>query len=108
VASCTEQLQEAIEEAVVLDEIARHHCIRHRSREQLSDKAVAHGLRPAGLVRRAQGFGKALGHDIGPRLNDSIVTIATPPADFTGAHGSRLTKRTKLWRLFQAIRVLVV
>jgi hypothetical protein len=29
-------------------------------------------------------------------------------AHFTGAHASRLTLRTKLWRLFQAIRVLVV
>jgi hypothetical protein len=61
----TEQRQEAIEEAVVLNEIARHHCIGHRSRQQLSDEAVAYGLRPAGLARRAQGFGKALGHDVG-------------------------------------------
>src|ERR1700730_16221479 len=40
--------------------------------------------------------------------NHSIVRIAPPPAHFTGAHASRLTMRTKLWRLFQAIRVLVV
>jgi hypothetical protein len=29
-------------------------------------------------------------------------------AHFTGAHASRLTMRTKLWLLFQAIRLLVV
>src|SRR6516165_10292992 len=34
--------------------------------------------------------------------------IAAPPEHFTGAHASRLTMRAKLWRLFQAIRVLVV
>src|SRR5437899_1080933 len=69
---------------------------------------MLHSVRPTSLTCGAQSFGKAFGHDIGPRLtNHSIVRIAAPPAHFTGAHASRLTVRTKLWRLFQAIRVLV-
>jgi hypothetical protein len=61
---CTEQRQEAVEEAMVLDEIARHHRIGHGSGEQLFDEAMPHGLRPVGLARGAQGFGEAFRHDV--------------------------------------------
>jgi hypothetical protein len=57
-----EQDQEAVEEAVVLDEITRHHRIWHRSGEQLLDEAVPHGMRPARLACGAQGFGEAFRH----------------------------------------------
>src|SRR5580704_3895824 len=54
-----EQRQETIEEAVVLDEIARHHRIGHASGEQLVDEAMPHGIRPGRLARSAQYFGEA-------------------------------------------------
>jgi hypothetical protein len=50
----TDQSQDAVEEAVVLDEIARHRCIGHGSGEQLFEKAMPHGLRPTRLARSAQ------------------------------------------------------
>src|SRR5882724_11207546 len=62
---CTKQCQEAVEEAVVLDEIARHHRIWDGSGEKLLDEAIPHGLRPARLARSAQGFGEAFRHDVG-------------------------------------------
>jgi hypothetical protein len=43
-----------------------------------------------------------------PTPEQFVADSPTPPAHFTGAHASRLTMRTKLWRLFQAIRVLLV
>ena len=61
---CAKQDQEAVEEPVVLDEIARHHRIWHRSGEQLLDEAVPHGMRPAGLACGAQGFGEAFRHEV--------------------------------------------
>ena len=60
-----EQRQEAVEEAVVLDEIARHHRIGYGSGEQLLDEAMPHGMRPARLARSAQGFGEGFRHDVG-------------------------------------------
>jgi len=54
-----QQNQEAVDEAVVLDEIARHHRIGDGSDEQLFDEAMPHGIRPARLARGAQGFGEA-------------------------------------------------
>ena len=52
---CAKQDQEAVEEAVVLDEITRHDRIWHRSGEQLLDEAVPHSMRPTRLLaaRRA-------------------------------------------------------
>jgi hypothetical protein len=32
------------------------------------------------------------------------ISITAPPGHFTGAHASRLTLRTKLWRVFKPIR----
>jgi hypothetical protein len=61
-----EQRQEAVEEAVVLDEITRHNCIGHGSGEQRLDKAMPHGMRPARLARSAQSFGESW-HDVGSR-----------------------------------------
>ena len=79
VASCTEQLQEAIEEAVVLDEIARHHRIRHGSSEQLLDKAMPHGMRPVRFARSSQGFSEAFRHDAGShRLFNHQEWLTTP------------------------------
>src|SRR5580704_9119919 len=54
-----EQRQETIEEAVVLDEIARHHRIGYSSGEQLVDEAMPHGIRPGRLARSAQYLGEA-------------------------------------------------
>jgi hypothetical protein len=48
-----EQRQEAVEEAVVLDEIARHHRIGHGSSEQFLDKKMPHGMRPVRFARSA-------------------------------------------------------
>jgi hypothetical protein len=62
-----EQRQETIEEAVVLDEIARHHRIGHGSGEQLVDEAMPHGIRPGRLARSAQYLGEAFRH-VGPHL----------------------------------------
>jgi len=62
------QDQEAVEEAVVLDEIARHHCIGHASGKQLLDEAMPHGIRPTRLARGAQDFGEAFRHDVGSHL----------------------------------------
>jgi hypothetical protein len=70
-----EQRQEAVEEAVILDEIARHHRIGYGSGEQLLDEAMPHGPRPARLARSAQDFGEAFGHDVVP-TSDSISSIA--------------------------------
>src|SRR6266436_5315969 len=61
---CAQQYQEAVEEAVVLDEIARHYDIEHGSSVQLLDKAMSHGLRPARLASSAQGFGEAFRHEV--------------------------------------------
>jgi hypothetical protein len=57
-ASRSEQNQEAVEETVVLDEIACHHRIGDGSDEQLLDEAVPYGIRPTRLARGAQGFGE--------------------------------------------------
>src|SRR6202035_1454777 len=62
------QRQETIEEAVVLNEIARHHRIGHGSGEQLLNEAMPHGIRPGRLARSAQDFGEAFRHDFGPHL----------------------------------------
>jgi len=52
---------------VILDEIPRHHRIGHGSGEQLFDKTMSHGIRPARLARCAQGLGEAFRHDVGSR-----------------------------------------
>jgi hypothetical protein len=59
-----QQRQEAIEEVVVLNEIARQHHIGLGSGEQLLDEAMPHGIRPARLACSAQGFGEAFRHDV--------------------------------------------
>jgi hypothetical protein len=48
-----EQRQEAVEEAVVLNEIAGHHRIGYGSGKQLLHKAMPHGIRPVRLARSA-------------------------------------------------------
>jgi hypothetical protein len=63
----TTQHQEAVEETVVLDEIARHHRIGHGSGEQFFDEAMPHGMRPARLASSAHGYGEAFRHDVGSR-----------------------------------------
>ena len=64
---------------MVLDQIARHHRIGHGSGEQLLDKAMLRGMRPARLARSAQGFGEAFSHDVGSRRRldhqDNIVLL---------------------------------
>jgi hypothetical protein len=62
-----EQRQEAVEEAVILDEVSRHNRIGHGSSEQLLDEATPYSVRPARLARSAQGFSEAFGHDVGSR-----------------------------------------
>jgi hypothetical protein len=79
-----EQRQETIEEAVVLDEIARHHRIGHGSGEQLVDEAMPHGIRPGRLGRSAQYLGErhaagvvVVGVDrfsIGPAADKKVAT----------------------------------
>ena len=49
-----EQREETIEEAMVLNEIARYHRVGHGSGEQLFDEAMPHGIRPGRLARSAQ------------------------------------------------------
>src|SRR5215472_504551 len=44
---------------IVLDEIARHHCIGYGAGEELFHEAMLDGLRPRRLARGAQGVGKA-------------------------------------------------
>src|ERR1700726_4152364 len=61
-------VKKTIEEAVVLNEIARHHRIGHGSGEQLLDEAMPHGIRPGRLTRSPQDFGEAFRHDVGPIL----------------------------------------
>jgi hypothetical protein len=66
-ASVAPSSEETIEEAVVLDEITRHHRIGHGSGEQLVDEAMPHGIRPGQLARSAQYLGEAFRH-VGPHL----------------------------------------
>ena len=60
--SSVEQRQEAVEKPMVLDQIAGHHAIGKRPREQFRHEAVLHGLRPGRLARAAKDFGEAFGH----------------------------------------------
>ncbi|MGC2201180.1 MAG: hypothetical protein WA633_13680 [Stellaceae bacterium] len=62
-----EQRQKAIEEAVILNEITRHHRIGHGSGAQLLDEAMPQRVRPSQLARSAQDFGEAFRH-VGPHL----------------------------------------
>src|SRR6266436_5295748 len=72
-----EQRQETIEEAVVLDEVARHHRIGHGAGEQLVDEAMPHGIRPGRLARSAQYLGEAFRH-VGPHLFGPLTGCYAP------------------------------
>jgi hypothetical protein len=60
------QRQEAVEEPMVLDQIAGQYCIGQGSGEQFRDEAMSHRVRPVGLACCAQNFGEALRHDVSP------------------------------------------
>src|ERR1700738_3689277 len=88
-ASVAEQRQETIEEAGVLDEIARHHRIGHGSGEQLVDEAMPHGIRPGRLARSAQYLGEAFRH-VGPHLFGPLrVATHRPSPLVTHRNGQR-------------------
>jgi hypothetical protein len=51
--SRTEQNQETVEKAMVLNEIVRHRRIGHGSGEKLTHKPMLHSVRPTSLTRSA-------------------------------------------------------
>ena len=86
-----EQHQEAVEKAMVLDEIARHHRIGHGSGEQLVDEAMPHGIRPGRLARR---------RNISVKRSDMLVP--TYSASLTGCYAPAVPAGNKSKRSAQA------
>ncbi len=79
-----EQGEEAVEEAVVLDEVAGHDIGRDRAGAELGREAVARGLGPEGFGPGAQAVGEAVGHG-GPRKGGAASGRDRPAQGGAGA-----------------------
>jgi hypothetical protein len=62
-----EQREEAVEEPMILDQVASHRLVGNRTGEQLGDEAVVDGLRPGRLAGAAETLGEAFGNGAASR-----------------------------------------